>query len=150
MSKEQEEKLKQLEEKAAELENNWKRALADYRNLQKRTAEEKLEFVEFTSQVWTRKLLSILDNLEILEKHSPEDVGLKLIVKDFKRVLEEEGVREIEVLGKDFDAQTMEAIEMVEGEFNKVIEVLNKGYMVSNKLVRPARVKVGSTKKEEK
>lgn len=154
MQEENDKKLKELEEKVAELENNWKRALADYRNLQKRTEEEKESLVEFISTMLFKRILPTLDNMEMLEKHI-KDEGLRMINKEFKQILNEEGVVEIDTLGKPFDPETMDAIEMVadnntNGESkNVVIEVLNKGYMLRNKLLRPARVKVGTAQKEE-
>jgi molecular chaperone GrpE len=139
---EQNDKIKELEEKVAELENSWKRALADYRNLQKRTEEEKESLVMFISSMFFKRVLPVLDNLELLEKHV-NDEGLKMITKEFRQILNEEGVTVIDVLDKDFEADSMEAIETVDGPKNKVVEVINKGYMLKNKLLRPARVKVG-------
>src|SRR3989344_4162513 len=126
---EKDKKIEELENTVAELENNWKRALADYRNLQKRTEEEKESLVSFISGMFFKTVLPVLDNLEMLEKHV-DDQGLKLITKDFRQILAEEGVTEIDAVGKDFDAETMEAIETVPGEKNMVMEVLNKGYML--------------------
>ena len=130
-----------------ELENNWKRALADYRNLEKRVAEEREMFFTFASSSLVLRILPILDNLESLVKHV-DDEGLKMTIKDFKRILDEEGVKEIEAEGKDFDAELMEAIEKVEGAKDKVVEVLQKGYTMKEKILRPARVKVGSGKEK--
>jgi len=130
-----------------ELENNWKRALADYRNLEKRVAEEREMFFTFANSSLVLRILPILDNLESLVKHV-DDEGLKMTIKDFKRILDEEGVKEIEAEGKDFDAELMEAIEKVEGAKDKVVEVLQKGYTMKEKILRPARVKVGSGKEQ--
>ena len=130
-----------------ELENNWKRALADYRNLEKRVAEEREMFFTFANSSLVLRILPILDNLESLVKHV-DDEGLKMTIKDFKRILDEEGVKEIEAEGKDFDAELMEAIEKVEGAKDKVVEVLQKGYTMKEKILRPARVKVGSGKEK--
>ena len=137
--------IEELEKRINELDNNWKRALADYQNLQKRTSEERLTFVEFSNSTLIRKLLPILDNLEMLEKHL-DDEGLKMIVKEFKSVIKEEGVEEIDSDGVLFDAAQMEAVEIVDGPANKVTEVLQKGYILKQKLLRPARVKVGNGK----
>lgn len=137
-----EDKIKELEQMVSELGNNWKRALADYKNLEKRNSEEREAFVNYSNTHLLLRVLPFLDNLEMLETHL-DDVGLKLIVKDFRQTLREEGVVEIDVLNTDFDASTMEAIEMVEGKPNKVKEVITKGYMLKDKLLRPARVKVG-------
>lgn len=140
-------KIEELEKRISELDNNWKRALADYQNLQKRTSEERINFVEFSNSTLIRKLLPILDNLEMLEKHL-EDEGLKMIVKEFKSVLKEENVEEVNTNDVFFDANLMEAVETVDGLSNKVIEVLQKGYLFKQKLLRPARVKVGNGKIE--
>ncbi|OGC47909.1 nucleotide exchange factor GrpE [candidate division WWE3 bacterium RIFCSPHIGHO2_01_FULL_42_13] len=133
-----------------ELENNWKRALADYQNLQKRVAEERESIVKFANAMLVLRVLPILDNLLLMHKHD-EDPGLKMTIKEFEKILAEEGVKEIEAEGKGFDPHAMEAIEKVKGEEGKVIEVLQKGYMYKNKVLRPARVKVGgaTSAKEE-
>ena len=146
-TEEKDKKIEELENTVAELDNNWKRALADYRNLQKRTEEEKESLVSFISGMFFKRILPVLDNLAMLEKHV-DDQGLKLITKDFKQVLSEEGITEIDVVGKDFDAETMEAIETVPGEKNKIMEIISKGYMLKDKLLRPARVKVGSEERK--
>ncbi|NMB70492.1 nucleotide exchange factor GrpE [candidate division WWE3 bacterium] len=158
--KELEKKLKEVEEKLAvalqekeeltgkciDLENNWKRALADYRNLQKRVEEEKMDFIQYATSTLVRRFLGVLDNLEMLNKHT-NDAGLQMIVKELKQVLSDEGLREIEAENQEYDLNTMEAIEMVAGEKNLVTEVLQKGYFLKDKLIRPARVKVGNGEK---
>jgi molecular chaperone GrpE len=133
---------KQLEDRIAELENNWKRAVADYRNLERRTGEEQIAFAAFANQVLLRELLPVLDALEAADGHL-KDEGLSLAVKKLGDVLKDFNVTEIEVLGKTFDAGTMEAIETILGEENKVLAVTQKGYMISDRVLRPARVKVG-------
>jgi molecular chaperone GrpE len=67
-----------------------------------------------------------------------------LTIKQFEQVLKEEGLKEIEALGKDFNTSEMEGIEMVAGEKDKVVEVLTKGFYLKEKLLRPTRVKVGN------
>ncbi|HLC93736.1 MAG TPA: nucleotide exchange factor GrpE [Patescibacteria group bacterium] len=139
--------IKELEEKIAELENNWKRALADYKNLEKRVAEEREALISFSNMVLISELLPVLDNLELLNNHL-KDQGLELTIKSFKQVFENEHVHEIEALEKDFDPGVMEAVELVEGDEGKVIEVVQKGYHLKDKLIRPARVKVGRFKED--
>jgi molecular chaperone GrpE len=136
------EKIMELETGIVELDNNWKRALADYQNLQKRTLEERTNFLSFANSSVIRKLLPILDNLEMTQQHL-EDEGVKMIVKEFSQVLADEGVIEIETKDKDFDPSIMEAVEMVEGPENKVVSAVQKGYLLKDKLLRPARVNVG-------
>ncbi len=131
-----------LKAQITELENNWKRALADYKNLVERTNKEKKEFYEFANTNVLQSFLPVYDSLEMLSKYT-QDQGLALTVKQFKQVFSEEGVKEIEVLGKEYNEQEMEAVDMVEGEKNMVIEELSKGFFYKGKLLRPARVKVG-------
>lgn len=139
---EKDQKIQDLEKRAESLENNWKRAAADYKNLEKRVAEERADFVAFANAVLLQRILPVLDNLELLETHL-NDTGLKLIIKDFKQVLTDVGVKEIETTNKQFDATTMEAVDTIEGDENKVITTEQKGYFLKDKLLRPARVKVG-------
>jgi len=131
-----------LKKQIEDLTGRWKRALADYQNLEKRQLREKEEFVQYAAGSLTKKFLSVLDHLEKAQEHL-KDAGLDLAVKEFKRVLEEEGIAEIEVLGKEFDPMEMEAVEMIEGEEdNKVAAVITKGYRLKNKVIRPAKDKV--------
>jgi len=132
-----------IKQQLIEMENNWKRALADYKNLQKRVAEEKEELVQFSNLVLISRLLPLLDNLEALERHVANE-GVRLIVKEFGQVLRDAGVVIIDVVDKTFDPTCMEAVEMVEGEENKVIDVIQKGYILNDRVIRPARVNVGT------
>jgi len=136
-------KLRKLEEEIAEFTNKWKRALADYQNLEKRIVQEKEEFAKFASAALLDKLLPILDSLEKCQIHL-EDKGLSLILEQLERVLESEGLEEIQAEGEEFDPQLMDAVEMTKGKKNKVIEVVLKGYKLNNKVLRPAKVKVGT------
>lgn len=131
-----------LKQQVEGCENNWKRALADYKNLQTRIEQEKVEIVRYAGQVLISRLISVLDNLEMIVKHS-DDKGIELTLKEFKQILDEEGLEAIDSDNQEFDASTMEAIEMVEGETNKVIETVQKGYKLRDRVLRPAKVKVG-------
>lgn len=135
----------QLEKKVTDLENKWKRALADYLNLEKRSKKERATFIRLANAALLDKLLSVFDSLEKCEQHL-QDKGLTFSLKQFKTILESEGVEEIEVEGKEFDPETMDAVEMVTGSKNKVIEVVLKGYQLSDRVLRPAKVKVGGQK----
>ncbi len=133
-------------DKITDLENKWKRALADYANLEKRIEKEKEDFVKFANAQLLNKLLAVLDNLELAERHL-KDKGLTLAGNRFREILKEEGVEEIEVLGRNFDPELMDAVETVDGPKNKVVEVVLKGYKLYGKVLRPAKVKVGGSKK---
>lgn len=123
------------------LTDSWKRALADYQNLQKRCEKEKIDFAGYSNSVLISKLLFVLDCFDKVQGYL-KDEGLDLAIKEFKKILFEEGLEEVEALGKKFNPQEMEAVETVEGEEEKVVEVLGKGYRLKGKLIRPAKVKV--------
>ena len=86
--------------------------------------------------------MPFFDNLEKIQEHS-KDEGLELTLKDLQKVLKNIGVEEIEAEGKDFDHNTMEAIEVQKGEKNKVLKIIQKGYLLNGILLRPAKVAVG-------
>jgi molecular chaperone GrpE len=132
----------ELNQKIKELEENWKRALADYQNLEKRVSQQQQSFVRLANASLIDKLLGVFDDLERASEHI-KDHGLKLILNQFRSVLESEGVKEIETEGKDFDPETMDCTEMVPGPKNKVIKVLLKGYRLNDHVIRPAKVQVG-------
>jgi len=139
-------KAKKTEKKLEDLENRLKRALADYANLEKRIAREKKEFVKFSNAQLLDKLLLVLDDLELCEEHL-KDKGVTMAYNRFQEILESEGVEEIKALGKRFDPETMDAVEIIPGPKNKVMEIVLKGYFLNNKVLRPAKVKVGQGKK---
>lgn len=135
-------KAKKTEQKPEDLENRLKRALADYANLEKRIEREKEAFVKLANAQLLDKLLSVLDDFELCEKHL-KDEGVSLVCERFKEVIESEGVEEIRASGQKFDPETMDAVEIVSGPKNKVVEVILKGYLLNEKILRPAKVKVG-------
>jgi len=130
-------------EKLADLESKWKRALADYHNLEKRIDKEKEAFVKFSNAQLLQNLLPVLDDFERAEQHL-KDQGLTLAVNKFKEFLKNEGVEEIKAQGEEFNPHLMEAMEMVNGPKNRVVEVVGKGYLLNDKVLRVAKVKVGS------
>ncbi len=153
-NKQTENQMNQLEQRVNELENNWKRAVADYRNLERRVKKERADFAKYANEVILLKLIPIVDDLEravaasaIHRREGVDagvDEGVKNILEKFKTVLESEGVTEIEALGKEFDPNLMEGVEeeLEPGGEEKVVEVVEKGYMLGDKVLRPAKVKV--------
>jgi len=129
--------------KATSLENDLRRALADYANLEKRVNREKAAFAKFANAVLIEKVLAALDGLERAEKHL-QDKGLTLALGQLKTALLSEGVEEIEVKGKEFDVNEMDCVEVIEGKKNRVAEIVNKGYKLNGRVLRPAKVKIGT------
>ena len=143
MSKKHEEAKKHQEnEEFKNLENQLKRALADYQNLEKRIAEEKSSWIKAANKNLLLKLLPGLDSLILAERHT-QDEGVKLSIKHFLDILEQDGVRKIETTGKDFDPNFMEAVATMPGENGKIIEEVRSGYTLFDQVLRPAQVVVG-------
>jgi len=132
------------------LENQLKRALADYHNLERRVDEERKLLAQLSSAILIEKFLPILDNLENAQKHL-SDQGLEMVIKQFKDILAAEGVEEIAAEGTQFDPHFHEATEVVEGQKDGlVVKVARKGYKINGKVLRPAQVAVGRTKVDQK
>lgn len=130
------------EAKHQEIENQLKRALADYQNLERRVAEERKLLSQLTAAILVEKFLPILDNLESAQAHL-NDQGLEIVIKQFKDVLTSEGVEEIQAEGQQFDPNLHEAIEVAEGpDEGRIVKVERKGYKLNDKVIRPAQAVV--------
>lgn len=141
--------LEQVRLEQSVLDNQLKRAVADYQNLEKRVAEGRSELTNWATTELIKKLLAVLDHLEkALEGASEQEKGsgwykgMELAVKQFKQVLRDEGLEEIPADGV-FDPSLHEAIDTKEGENDKILEVAEKGYTLNGKVVKPAKVIVG-------
>lgn len=131
-----------LKQQIDEFKNKYLRAIADYQNLEKRVGEERFELMKMANKNLLVKILPFLDNLEKAELFI-KDPGLKISKDHFMQILTDSGMIEIDCLNKDFDPVVAEAVELVPGEAeNKVVEVLRKGYMFEDKIIRVAQVKV--------
>jgi len=133
---------RELIEKINELDDKLKRALADYQNLSRRIEERRRDLESQAGARIIDKLLDVYQDLKRAEKHI-KDRGLSMAVKQFWAVLESEFVEEIKSDGQDFDPELMDCVEVVEGEENKVMETVSKGYLLNGQVIRPAKVKVG-------
>lgn len=147
------EELKKHKEEKEEYLNGWKRAKADFENYKKEETERMKEILDYNTEKLILKLLPILDNFnlasrEITEEKKEEDEfikGLLQIESYFQDFLKNEGVEEMECLEKPFDPYFHEAVDLVESGDKKsgiVIEEMQKGYKINDKLLRPAKVKV--------
>ena len=105
----------EVQAKTAEIKNQLARVLADYDNLRKRVEQEREVWAKFSAQVICTRLLPILDILEGAQNHL-KDQGLAIAISEFKKVFNEEGLKEIRpVAGETFDPKVHEAIELVDG-----------------------------------
>ncbi len=142
----------ELKRQAEEYLNGWKRAKADYLNLQREMAREKLEWIEFSNFNFVQKLLPVLDSFQMLMPHIDQESeagkGLLLVGQQIKNFLKEIGLEKIKTIGEKFDPSRHEAIEKrvsEEGETEEnnnsiVKEEIMAGYLLNGKLIRPAKV----------
>lgn len=133
---------KKTEQKITELETRLMRALADYQNLEKRHSHQRSETIKYANQTLLDKLLPLLDDLNRAQDHL-NDAGIDIVINHFRNLLTSEGVTEIKAKGQEFNPETMDCVEVVNGKKNHVISVLTKGYLYGDKVLRPARVNVG-------
>jgi molecular chaperone GrpE len=143
--------VSQLEQQLQECEAKYKRALADYQNLEKRVQEDRQELIKASNRELLLNFLPVLDTLYLAQQHL-QDEGLRVSIDQFLHVLKNEGVVKIDVVDKDFDPTTMEVVTTGEGKQNRVVKEVRSGYMLYDKLLRPAQVIVGNgeEKKEKK
>ena len=134
---------KKIDPKIIELENNYKRVLADYQNQERRHKELETQLIARASSRIIEKLLLILDSLELAQSHL-KDQGLQIVIDQTKKLLESEGLQEINTDSQIFDPFTMDCTEVVDGPKDQVVETVSKGYTLYEKVLRPAKVKVGS------
>jgi molecular chaperone GrpE len=137
--------LKELQNQVIETEAKWKRALADYQNLQKRTDSERITFIKLANASLIEKIITVIDDLERAAKHIA-DPGINMILKQLHTILSEEGVEEVVAQNQVFDPKKMECVETVLGEADMVIDVVEKGYVLDTTVLRPAKVVVGNGK----
>ncbi len=129
---------------------SWQRAQADFVNYKRRTEQERNEMVMLANATLMLNLIPVLDDLErALDNVSDKLSGLTwvdgivLFYRKLKASLEGNGLSEIKALGETFDPNIHEAALYADGEEGKVIEELQKGYMLHDRVLRPAMVKVG-------
>jgi molecular chaperone GrpE len=135
-------KIAELEARVEELNNKYLRSLADYQNLEKQTQSWRDEFIQYANSSLIQKLLEVLDDLERAQEHL-NDNGLAVIIDKLKNILKNNGLEELDLLGQAFDPQTAEAIEIVPGEEDhKIIKIIQRGYKLHTKVIRPAKVAV--------
>lgn len=136
-------KIEELQQKLDEAVNNWKRALADYKNLENRVALEKQENSKYHTRILLTKLLDVLDLLIAAQKNI-NDSGLDLVVKKFESLMETEGLKQVLTKDEKFNPETMECLEIINGDKDGIVaEEIAPGYIVGEDiLIRPARVKV--------
>ncbi|MEK6901236.1 MAG: nucleotide exchange factor GrpE [Nanoarchaeota archaeon] len=139
-----------LKNKIEELENQNKRILADYRNLERRVDSQRRDWILEANKKLLLNLLPVLDTLVLAEQHiKVGDEGLSLGIKQFRDLLRNENVERIATLGKNFDPRLMECIDTAEGEEDSVLKEFRAGYTLHGQMLRTAQVQIGKKRKEK-
>jgi molecular chaperone GrpE len=129
--------------------NDLKRLQADFENYIKRTNKEKEDLIKLATKELVLKLINVLDDFEraldsIKDTENKEDIlkGIEMIFKQFHKILEEEGIKQIDSIGKKFDPYIHEAVKHLNSdkEENTIIKEIQKGYFLHNHVLRPSKV----------
>lgn len=150
---EEQERALLAEEEAGRLREALLRKAADFENLKRRSERDRTEYVKYALTETMRDLVGVLDNLDRALVHAPASgvddfrAGVEMIARQLSEVVRKYGVSEVAALGTPFDPQFHEA--MMKGEAadvppGTVIEVFQKGYVLNDRLLRPAMVKVSA------
>lgn len=134
--------------------NKWQRTLAEFDNFRKRTIKEKTQMYENGAREVVEKLLPVLDNFERALCHISEDEkdsslaqGVEMIFKQLLNTFSDLGIEEIAALGEEFDPNLHHAVQHEENEDygeNEVIEVLQKGFIYKERVIRHSMVRVAN------
>ncbi len=146
--------LKKLQDELAEAKDKYVRLYAEFDNFRRRSAKEKLEMIQSANEQLLKSMLSVVDDFERAEKsfkdkNDKESEGFFLIQNKFKKILEQYNVKAME-FGKetDFNPDLHEAITQVpapnEKLKGKIMDVVEKGYLLNDRVIRFAKVVVGS------
>lgn len=151
---EKQDPLKKLQDELAEAKDKFVRMYAEFENHRRRTAKEKLEMIQSANEQLIRTLLPVADDFERAEKsfkdkNDKESEGFFLIQNKFKKILEQNGVKAMEFTKQsDFNPDLHEAITQIpvtDGKLKgKVVDVVEKGYLLNEKVIRFAKVIVGN------
>ena len=137
---------------------NWQRAQADLANYKKRIEQEQSAIAKYANSTLISSLLSVIDDFERALNNMPQKVmgftwieGIFLVHKKLQGILEAHGLSEIKALDEDFDPTMHQAVMYGDGDEGKVIEELQKGFKLHDRIIRPSMVQVGqgAAKEEE-
>jgi len=145
--------VKKLQDELAEAKDKYIRLYSEFDNFRRRTAKEKLEMIQSAGEQTLKTLLPVLDDFERAEKsfdkNQKEHEGFFLIQSKLKKIIEQQGVKEMSIeKGSDFNADLHDAITQLpapdESLKGKIMDVVEKGYFLNDKVIRHAKVVVGS------
>ncbi len=150
-------KVTELEASVNEWKDKYLRAMAEFDNYRRRSGEEKTDWIKRASEKLALSICDVLDNfdralMQLTDEQKEDNFikGIILIDQQLKAALEREGVKRIDALGQDFDPNIHEALAHIPSdvEEGKVSAIIQNGYTMNDKLIRPVRVAVSSEIKE--
>ena len=142
-------------EKIAELTETLQRLQAEFENFKKRTEKEKAEFVKYAKAELIQRLLPTLDTFEIALRSTKDSEkfvkGMEMVYAQFVSTLQSEGLKQIEAAGKKFDPYLHEVMlkEKSDKDDGVVLEELQRGYMLNDKVLRHSKVKISEKAEKE-
>jgi molecular chaperone GrpE len=146
------EKIRELEDSLKEANDKFLRLYSEFDNFRKRTLKEKVELSKTASEDVIYSLLPVIDDLEralksMEEKENAEKEGIILIYNKLKNILEQKGLKSIDAMGQDFDVDYHEAVTNIpvpsDDQKGKVVDVIERGYLLGDKVIRYSKVVVG-------
>ncbi|MBP9765927.1 MAG: nucleotide exchange factor GrpE [Candidatus Pacebacteria bacterium] len=154
-----EEKIERLEKERDEYLKGWQRIQADYKNREKEIEEYKRDLIKFANSNLIKDLLPVFDGYDMAKNNKSQwesvdqnwRVGIEYLFSQLLKVLESNGVKVFGEEGEDYDPSIHEAVEIInlnleeKDKNDKIISVIQKGYKIGEKILRPARVKVGKS-----
>lgn len=154
VAQESNKELEDLQNKYTQLNDSYLRLHAEYDNYRKRTLKEKAELIKNGGETVLKNILPVIDDfehaIEMLQKSETTQgfiEGVELIYNKFQSYLKQNGVKQMEVIGTPFDAELHEAVTMIpapsEDQKGKIIDCIQNGYFLNEKVIRFAKVIVG-------
>jgi len=145
-----------LEQELEQMKDKYLRSMAEFENYRKRSISEKAEWIRHATKQLALEICDVVDNFErALMQAKPEDIespfgkGIVLIEKQLAKALEKEGVKKIEALGEQFNPEYHEALAHIPSDYeeNLVAAIIQNGYTMHDKVIRPVRVAVSNGNK---
>lgn len=151
-----ENKLEEYRKKSEEYYEQLLRLKAEFENYRKRIDREKKDLIDWGKYDMIQRILPVFEMMQMAKSHINDNSdienlkqGLNMIFAEFEKFFKEQGVKEIDVLNKTYDPMLCEIVGIVEtdsGEDGKVVEIIQPGYTVADRLLRPAKVKITKLK----
>jgi molecular chaperone GrpE len=143
------EEVEELKKQLTDMTELAKRTMADMQNLKRRTEDERCDMMIMSNVDLIKGILPIVDNLDRAVAHMPEGAGewykgIEMSIKNLHKILEDNGMKKIPTIGNHMDPNLHHAIVQAPGEKDIVLEELEAGYVLGNRVIRHAKVKVGN------